>query len=80
MDTCIGMAESLCSSPETITTLLIGYMPIQSKKFKYIHTHTHTHTHTYIYTHTHTYIYASFKDTGRVGIGYNTGMKGRKEC
>ena len=28
----------------------------------------------------HTYIYASFKDTGRVGIGYNTGMKGRKEC
>ena len=28
MDTCIGMAESLCCPPETITTLLIGYMPI----------------------------------------------------
>ena len=25
MDTCIGMAESPCCSPETITTLLIGY-------------------------------------------------------
>ena len=68
MDTCIGMNESLCSSPETITTLLIGYTPIQNKKLKkkYI----------YIYIH----IYASFKDTGRGGIGYNTGMKGRKDC
>ena len=26
MDTCIGMAESLCCSPETITTLLISYV------------------------------------------------------
>ena len=26
MDTCIGMAESLCCPPETITTLLIGYL------------------------------------------------------
>ena len=25
--------ESLCCSPETITTLLIGYTPIQNKKF-----------------------------------------------
>ena len=49
MDTCIGMAESLCSSPETITTLLIGYMPIQSKKFKYIYIYIYI----YIYTHTH---------------------------
>ena len=32
MDTCICMAESLCYSPETIMTLLIGY------------TSTHTHT------------------------------------
>ena len=31
--TCICMAESLHSSPET-TTLLIGYTPIQHKKFK----------------------------------------------
>ena len=31
MDTCICMAESLCSSPETITTLLIGYTPTQNK-------------------------------------------------
>ena len=34
MDTCIYMAESLHSSPETTTTLLISYTPIQNKKFK----------------------------------------------
>jgi len=34
MDTCIHMAESLHCSPETITILLIGYIPIQNKKFK----------------------------------------------
>ena len=28
------MAESLRCSPETITTLLIGYTPIQNKKVK----------------------------------------------
>ena len=28
MDTCICMAESLRSSPETVTTLSIGYTPI----------------------------------------------------
>ena len=28
------MAESLCCSPETTTTLLTGYAPIQHKKFK----------------------------------------------
>ena len=33
-DTCIYMAESLHCSPETITTLLIDYTPIQNKKFK----------------------------------------------
>ena len=27
MDTCICMAEALCSAPEPITTLLIGYTP-----------------------------------------------------
>ena len=27
MDTCICMAESLCSPPETVTTLLISYTP-----------------------------------------------------
>ena len=32
MDTCMCMAESLCSSPETITMLLISYTPIQNKK------------------------------------------------
>ena len=32
MDTCIYMAESLHCSPETVTTLLIGYSPIQNKK------------------------------------------------
>ena len=36
MDACICMAESLCYPPETITTLLIGYTPIQNKKFEYI--------------------------------------------
>ena len=34
MDTCICTAESLCCSPKTITTLLISYTPIQTKKFK----------------------------------------------
>ena len=34
MDTWIGMAGSLPCSPETITTLLIGYTPIQNKKLK----------------------------------------------
>ena len=34
MDTCICMAESLCCPPEIITALLIGYAPIQNKKFK----------------------------------------------
>ena len=33
MDTCIRMAESLRCSPETITTLLIGCIPTQNKKF-----------------------------------------------
>ena len=32
MDTCICMAEFLCCSPKTITTLLIGYTPIQNQK------------------------------------------------
>ena len=30
MDTCIYIAESLHCSPETITTLLIGYTPKQN--------------------------------------------------
>ena len=30
MDTCTCMAESLHCSPETITTLLIDYLPIQN--------------------------------------------------
>ena len=29
------MAESLRYSPETVTTLLIDYAPIQNKKFKF---------------------------------------------
>ena len=33
MDICVCMAESLCCSQETIT-ILIGYTPIQKKKFK----------------------------------------------
>ena len=32
MDTCMSMAESLHCLPETVTTLLIGYTPIQNKK------------------------------------------------
>ena len=31
--TCICMAESLCCSLESISTLLIGYTPKQNKKF-----------------------------------------------
>ena len=34
MDTCVCMAESLCCSPETVTTLLTGYIPIQNNKLK----------------------------------------------
>ena len=34
MDSGIGIAASLHCSPETITILLIGYTPIQNKKFK----------------------------------------------
>ena len=34
MDTCMCMTESLGCLPETITTLLIGYTPIQNKKLK----------------------------------------------
>ena len=34
MDTSICMAESLCCSIETTTTLLISYTPIQNKKLK----------------------------------------------
>ena len=36
MDTCLCMAESLLCSPETTTTLLISYTPVQNKKFKKI--------------------------------------------
>ena len=35
-DTCLCLAESLHCSPETITTLLISYTPIQNKKLKAI--------------------------------------------
>ena len=31
IDTCMCMAESLCCSPETITTLLIGYVCVHAK-------------------------------------------------
>ena len=34
MDTCIPITEFLHCSPETITTLLIVYTPIQNKKFR----------------------------------------------
>ena len=34
MDTCIRMAGSLCCPPETMTTLSIGYNPLQNKTFK----------------------------------------------
>ena len=34
MDAWISMAESLCYPPETITTLLIGYVPIENKNLK----------------------------------------------
>ena len=36
MNTCMYMAESLCGSPETVTTLLISDTPIQNKKVKLI--------------------------------------------
>ena len=36
MDTCICMAESLCCSPKTITTLLIGILQYKIKSLKKI--------------------------------------------
>ena len=33
MGVCICMAETCCCPPETITTLLISYTPIQNKTF-----------------------------------------------
>ena len=33
VDTCVSMAESHCCASETITTLLVGYIPVQNKKF-----------------------------------------------
>ena len=32
--TCVYVTESLHCSPETVKTLLIGYTPMQNKKFK----------------------------------------------
>ena len=37
MDPCTCMAESLCCPPEIITTLLIGYTPIENKKLKKVY-------------------------------------------
>ena len=34
MNACVCITKSLCCSPETITTLLIGYTPVQNKRFK----------------------------------------------
>ena len=34
VDACVCVAEPVCSSPETTTTLLIGCTPMQSKKFQ----------------------------------------------
>ena len=34
MDSRICMAESLGCTPEMVTTLLIGYTPVQNKKLK----------------------------------------------
>ena len=34
MGVCVRMAQSLCCSPGTVRTLLVGYMAIQSEKFK----------------------------------------------
>lgn len=33
-DTCVGMVEFACCSPETIATLLTGNTPIPNKKLK----------------------------------------------
>ena len=34
MDTCTCVAKSLCCPPETVTTLFIGFIPIQNKNVK----------------------------------------------
>ena len=58
----ICVAESLCCSPETITALLIGYTPVQNKKFKkklYIHLFTYLQTCSHTYTCVCCFVYES---------------------
>ena len=45
----IYMVESLCCSPETLTTLLIGYTPIQNTKFKKKKTYVYKTTCTWMF-------------------------------
>ena len=52
-DTCICMAESLHCSSETITILLIGYTPIQNKKFKLKKNFLRKESHRWYYTNNH---------------------------
>ena len=43
MDACVCMTQSLCCLPETITTLLIGHITIQNKKFNKTNKKTKVH-------------------------------------
>ena len=55
MDTSISMAEFFHCLPETTTTLLIGYIPTQNKKFEkksYVNTIKHFFTRTHFLFHT----------------------------
>ena len=52
----------LSSPPETITTLLISYTPIQNKKFVFKNDYTYMYIHTYIHIHTHNRILLSHKN------------------
>ena len=59
MDTCICMAKSLCCQHGTITTLLIGYTPIQNKKLRKTKT-TEPYRETFITTSFHSEISRTF--------------------
>ena len=78
MDTCICVTESLHCSPETITTLLISYTPIQNKKFVFKNDYTYMYIHTYIHIHTHNRILLSHKNEWNNAICNN--MDGPREC
>ena len=77
IDTCICMAESLHCSPEITTTLLIGYTPIQNKKFKKspLTLETQTASSLCVYRHVYSAASSSTADTQRDAWSRNKGSE-----